>query len=1097
MSATSLSDPRWVTRSEFRGGRSTLHPSERGPITGDPTDGQSQDTDVVISGGPDQAADVRTFLIADVRGYTKYTQEHGDHAAAWLASAFAGLVREVVEAHQGFLLELRGDEALVVFVSARQALRAAVELQQRFERAKLPRGVGIGLDSGEAVPVGEGYRGGALNLAARLCSQARAGEVLASEAVIHLAAKIEGVAYVEPRMLRLKGYAEPIRALEVVPAGRSRKHALRRRIGRRTQRAFQHRGLRVALPAVVVVLALLALVLPRTLTGGGGPTSPLLTDPAGMALLDAKTGTQLGFVSASAVKSPVGMIYADGNFWVLNIDPVSFVEVQPKSGRVLRQIASPVGDHVSDYTVQGNDLWVTDGGSPALVQVDIRLGREVNRFKLYGDPNFPGGLGAVLAADGSVWVHGDGETLRIDPTTGRVRARIKDPPFFNLAAFAYGDGSIWSNGSPDGGVMRIDPASDTVAITGRVSATGNVAAGGGYAWTADEIKGAVYKVDRLGHVVASYPTGEGAKAVSFADGLLWVGNQDAGTVSGIDAVTGRRTTYRFEHPVGTIAAGSGRLLVALSAGLTYEDRIDALKGKVARLFVQAYQLDGDPASTWSNVGFEVEYATCAKLLNYDDKAAPAGRTIRPEIATSLPAVSLDGRTYTFTIRPGYRFSPPSNQPVTAETFRYSIERALSPKMAPGYWGPGITAAGLYVTDLEGEQAFQAGKADHISGLKAQGDTLTITMTRRSPDVLAQMAMPFFCPVPTDTPVVPQGAVTQRGGVTSVSSAGPYYIADKLDGEYTILKRNPRYSGPRPHALDAIALREGVDPGQAVARVQNGAWDGITNVGDSVMNPEGPLAKAWGQGGTSASKDGQRYYPAVPDGYVYLLLNAGRPLFADRRVRQAVAYALDRRALALDQGGALPTDQLVPPDQLTPSSEGAFPPGAPDLPRARELMHGVTGTAVLPVSAGCDECLQVPLGIKADLAAIGIAVRIKEVESSIDAIQQPGAPYDLKLAFTGGVKPLDSTAYLLGTLGPNPPPSWFSPMVRTLASRLREAPNETAAFAIINGPLMREVPYIGVAYSVSGAFFSPRVGCRLFPPASYGIDFAALCLAGSS
>src|SRR6266571_7359238 len=156
----------------------------------------------------EHGADVRTFLIADVRGYTRYTQEHGDDAAAKLASSFASLVREVVEARDGSLVEVRGDEALVVFVSARQALRAAVDLQERFSQAGLARGVGIGLDAGEAVPVGSGYRGGALNLAARLCSQAQPGEVLASAGVIHLAAKVDGLAYVDARMYKLKGYAQ-------------------------------------------------------------------------------------------------------------------------------------------------------------------------------------------------------------------------------------------------------------------------------------------------------------------------------------------------------------------------------------------------------------------------------------------------------------------------------------------------------------------------------------------------------------------------------------------------------------------------------------------------------------------------------------------------------------------------------------------------------------------------------------------------------------------------------------------------------------------------------------------------------------------------
>jgi adenylate cyclase len=86
----------------------------------DQTDGAAQDVQI------------RTFLIADVRGYTLFTQERGDEAAAKLAAKFAEIAREGVEARGGTLLELRGDEALCVFSSARQAIRAAIELQHRF-----------------------------------------------------------------------------------------------------------------------------------------------------------------------------------------------------------------------------------------------------------------------------------------------------------------------------------------------------------------------------------------------------------------------------------------------------------------------------------------------------------------------------------------------------------------------------------------------------------------------------------------------------------------------------------------------------------------------------------------------------------------------------------------------------------------------------------------------------------------------------------------------------------------------------------------------------------------------------------------------------
>src|SRR5262245_17193432 len=124
-------------------------------------------------GGQSSDASVRTFLIADVRGYTVFTQERGDEAAAELASRFADVAREVIEMRSGTLVELRGDEALAVFDSPRQAVRASIDLQRRFVDATvadpaLPLPVGIGLDAGEAVAVGNGFRGGALNLAARL-----------------------------------------------------------------------------------------------------------------------------------------------------------------------------------------------------------------------------------------------------------------------------------------------------------------------------------------------------------------------------------------------------------------------------------------------------------------------------------------------------------------------------------------------------------------------------------------------------------------------------------------------------------------------------------------------------------------------------------------------------------------------------------------------------------------------------------------------------------------------------------------------------------------------------------------------------------------
>ena len=181
---------------------------------GEPSRGPGSQTDT------SRDADVHAFLIADVRGYTAFTQERGDEDAARLAGRFAQVTRSVVEDHRGQVLELRGDEALVVFGSPRSAIRGAVALQQRFVEEtiadpSLPLTVGIGLDAGEAVAVEGGYRGGALNVAARLCSLARAGEVLASREIVHLALRVDGVRFTERGQAALKGLEKPVHVVAV------------------------------------------------------------------------------------------------------------------------------------------------------------------------------------------------------------------------------------------------------------------------------------------------------------------------------------------------------------------------------------------------------------------------------------------------------------------------------------------------------------------------------------------------------------------------------------------------------------------------------------------------------------------------------------------------------------------------------------------------------------------------------------------------------------------------------------------------------------------------------------------------------------------
>jgi len=182
------------------------------------TDG-SRESAHTVGGVTDAQASVRTFVIADIRGYSRYTDEFGDEAAARLAAKFSCLVGEGVEAHGGEMVEIRGDEALAVFTSARQAIRAAVDLQKQFDEEteldeELPMRVGIGIDSGEAAPLADGtFRGSALNVAARLCGRAHGGEVLVTEATYRLAGRMAGLTFVDRGRVRLKNIPDPVHIL--------------------------------------------------------------------------------------------------------------------------------------------------------------------------------------------------------------------------------------------------------------------------------------------------------------------------------------------------------------------------------------------------------------------------------------------------------------------------------------------------------------------------------------------------------------------------------------------------------------------------------------------------------------------------------------------------------------------------------------------------------------------------------------------------------------------------------------------------------------------------------------------------------------------
>ena len=138
-------------------------------------------------------------------------------------------------------------------------------------------------------------------------------------------------------------------------------------------------------------------------------------------------------------------------------------------------------------------------------------------------------------------------------------------------------------------------------------------------------------------------------------------------------------------------------------------------------------------------------ATCLKLVDFDEVTG----ALTPDAATGMPAVSPDGKTYTFTIAAGHRFEGGPAEAVTAESFKRALERATSPAMAATV--PYPLPAREFVGAIVGAAAFFDGSAGSISGVQASGNTLTIELLAANPTFLYQLAMPYFCATQSDAP----------------------------------------------------------------------------------------------------------------------------------------------------------------------------------------------------------------------------------------------------------------------------------------------------------------------------------------------------------
>ncbi len=164
----------------------------------------------MVDDGPSGAA-IKAFLIADVRGYTLFTQERGDEAAADLATTLARLVRRSSVQHGGKPIKWLGDGVMFFFPDPGRGVRAALEMVDALAAAGLPP-AHVGLHTGPVLYQEGDYYGQTVNLSSRIADYARPGEVLVSQAVVD-ASNEEGIAFVDVGPVELKGVSGTVHLL--------------------------------------------------------------------------------------------------------------------------------------------------------------------------------------------------------------------------------------------------------------------------------------------------------------------------------------------------------------------------------------------------------------------------------------------------------------------------------------------------------------------------------------------------------------------------------------------------------------------------------------------------------------------------------------------------------------------------------------------------------------------------------------------------------------------------------------------------------------------------------------------------------------------
>ena len=430
-----------------------------------------------------------------------------------------------------------------------------------------------------------------------------------------------------------------------------------------------------------------------------------------------------------------------------------------------------------------------------------------------------------------------------------------------------------------------------------------------------------------------------------------------------------KTGYTLKKTIGATAASAALLLSLAACAAEETESVDAGEDTspstststepqtlIAAIGGEPDQLD--PHITSAYFSFQVLENVFDTLVEPDENLV-----MQPALAESW-TVSDDLLTWTFDLREGVTFHDGSE--FTADDVVYSYNRIIDEALTPSWRFASVTDV-VAVDDL----------------------TVEIQVSAPTPNLLA--AIGGY----KGMSIVSQENVESGDIVSNPIGTGPFAIESYNAADSIVLTANENYWGGAP-AVDGLEFRFISEGSTALTALRNGEihWtDSIPpqNVSDL------------------ASEDGVELGQVGSSDYWYLALNMNRTPWDDVRVRQAVAYALDREAITT---AALLGNASVNQTAIPAASDWAsdYAPYSLDLAKAQSLMDeaGVDSAEMeLMVSSDYPETVTAAQVISAQLAEIGITVSITTLDFSTWLDGQANGDFDmLMMGWLGNIDPDD-------------------------------------------------------------------------------------------